>query len=193
MLERFGPWAAALLVLEIYPPLAAQTATKASFANDVAPILSQKCLQCHGLANPMGNLDLKSREGALRGGQHGPAIVPGNAAASNLYKHVAGQEQPQMPLGGKLSAEEIAVLKAWIDNGAEWDPNVALTARGPAANAPPTEKKFTDAQRKYWAFQKVVKPAVPSVSSEGLGPHAHRRLHPGEARRKEPQAESARR
>jgi hypothetical protein len=154
-----------LLVFGISAPLGAQTTKKVSFANDVAPILSQKCMQCHGLANPMANLDLKSREGALRGGQHGPAIVPGDAARSNLYRHVAGQEQPQMPLGGKLSAEEIAVLKAWIDSGAEWDSNVALTAGAPSVNAPPTEKKFTDAQRKYWAFQKIVKPAVPSVKT----------------------------
>src|SRR5207244_1711244 len=109
----------ALLVLRISAPLTAQTTKKVSFAKDVAPVLSQKCMQCHGLANPMANLDLRTREGALKGGQHGPAIVPGDSAASHLYKHVAAQEQPQMPLGGKLTDQEIAVLKAWIDGGAE--------------------------------------------------------------------------
>jgi len=153
-----------LLVLPICAPLAAQTANKITFAHDVAPILSQKCIQCHGLANPMANLDLRSREGALKGGQHGPAIVPGDAAASHLYKHVAAREQPQMPLGGKLSEQEIAVLKAWIDSGAEWDASATLAA--PAAAPPPSaEKKFTDAQRNYWAFQKVGKPAVPLVKA----------------------------
>ncbi len=165
MLERIRPLVWTLPVLLVYAPLAAQTTKKVSFANDVAPILSQKCMQCHGLANPMANLDLKSREGALKGGQHGPAMVPGDAAASRLYKHVAGQEQPQMPLGGKLSGEEIAVLKAWIDSGAEWDSKVTLAAPVPGATAP-TEKKFTDAQRKFWAFQKVVKPALPSVKAK---------------------------
>jgi len=48
----------------------------------------------------MAGLDLRTREGALKGGKHGPAIVPGNAASSRLYKQVAAQEQPQMPLGG---------------------------------------------------------------------------------------------
>jgi hypothetical protein len=85
-------------------------------------------MKCHGLASPMANLDLKTRAGALKGGQHGPAIVPGNSAASLLYKHVAGQQQPQMPLGGKLSAEEIGVLKSWIDSGADWDSSVALSS-----------------------------------------------------------------
>jgi hypothetical protein len=70
----------------------------------------------------MAGLDLRSRESAFAGGKHGPAIVPGNAAASRLYiNRWPHQEQPQMPLGGKLSDEEIAVLKAWIDTGAVWD------------------------------------------------------------------------
>jgi len=120
-------------------------------------------MQCHGLANLMAGLDLRTREGALNGGKHGPAIVPGNAAASRLYKHVAAQEQPQMPLGGKLSDEELAVLKAWIDTGAAWDPNIELASPTAAARPIAAEKKFTDAQRKYWAFQKVVKPAIPAV------------------------------
>src|SRR5215472_19368716 len=99
-----------LLVYGVCAPALAQTAKTVSFARDVAPILSQKCMHCHGLANPMAGLDLRTREGALNGGKHGPAIVPGNAAASRLYKHVAAQEQPRMPLGGKLSDEELAVL-----------------------------------------------------------------------------------
>ncbi|MBZ5619149.1 MAG: PSD1 and planctomycete cytochrome C domain-containing protein [Acidobacteriia bacterium] len=155
-----------LLLLRICAPSAAQTAKKVSFANDVAPILSRKCVQCHGAANQMANLDLRNREGALKGGQHGPAIVPGDAAASHLYNHVAGQQPPRMPLGGKLSDEEIAVLKAWIESGAEWDSSVALDARAAPANAQPTEKKFTDAQRKFWAFQRVLKPVVPSVKAQ---------------------------
>src|SRR5438105_1411454 len=165
MLKEFPRLIWALLIVRLCAPLAAQATKPVSFAHDVAPILNQKCLQCHGLANPMANLDLKSREGVLKGGQHGAAVVPGNAAASNLYRHVAGQEQPRMPLGGKLSDDEIAVLKAWIDGGADWDSNVTLTAPA-AGSAPATEKKFTDAQRKYWAFQKIVKAPVPSVKAK---------------------------
>src|SRR5438128_3631238 len=171
MLEKLRPQVRTLLVLWICGPLAAQTTTQTtrdiSFKRDVGPILSEKCLKCHGLASPMANLDLKSRESALKGGQHGPAIVPGNAAASNLYKHVAGQEQPRMPLGGRLTEEEIAVLKAWIDRGAEWDSGLTLSATVPAANGPATGKQFTAAQRNYWAFQKIVKPTVPSVKAKG--------------------------
>jgi hypothetical protein len=165
MLERIRPVVWTLLVLPVCAPITAQTTKKVSFAQDVAPILSRSCMQCHGLAEPMANLDLRTREGALKGGQHGPAIVPGNAAASPLYKHVAAQEAPQMPLGGKLSQDEVAVLKSWIDGGAEWDSKVTL-APATASASSAAEKKFTDAQRKYWAFQKVVKPAVPSVKAK---------------------------
>ena len=94
----------------------AQTAA-VSFSKDVAPILTAKCMKCHAEAPMMANLDLRSRESALKGGQHGPAIVAGNAAASRLYQHLTGQQQPQMPLGGKLTDAEIATVKNWIDSG----------------------------------------------------------------------------
>jgi hypothetical protein len=114
----------------------AQGPTKVSFAHDVAPLLSQKCLQCHGQASPSANLDLRTRESALKGGQHGPAIVPGAAAQSNMYRHLAGLAKPQMPMGGTLTAPEIAVVKDWIDSGAEWDATITLVAPPPADNAP---------------------------------------------------------
>ena len=138
----------------------AQTAQKASFSKDVAPILAQKCLQCHGREPLMANLDLRTREGALKGAQHGPVVVPGDAAGSHLYRRLIGQEQPPMPLGGRLTDAEIAVIKDWIDNGADWSAGSTL---GTSAAAAEPAKKFTDQQRRFWAFQKVVKPAVPVV------------------------------
>jgi len=141
----------------------AQTAKKTasvSFARDVAPILSERCMQCHGREPLMANLDLRTRSGALKGAQHGPVVVPGDAAASHLYKRILGQEQPPMPLGGRLKDAEIQTLKEWIDSGAEWDPSITL---GNAVVSGAPVKKFTDQQKKYWAFQKVVKPNLPVV------------------------------
>jgi hypothetical protein len=149
------------LVLSIACLGRAQTPPKVSFSKDVAPILTERCMQCHGREPLMAHLDLRTREGALKGAQHGPVVDPGNAAGSHLYRHLTGQELPRMPLGGQLPDAEIAVIKNWIDSGAEWDNGVTL---GPGAG--PTgsgEKKFSDQQRRYWAFQKVVKPAVPTV------------------------------
>src|SRR5580693_5262367 len=93
----------------------AQTPAKVSFSQDVAPILSRNCSQCHGQRLAMASLDLGSREGALKGGQHGPAIVPGDAAGSRLYRRLTGEEKPQMPMGGRLTDPEIAIIKNWID------------------------------------------------------------------------------
>jgi hypothetical protein len=139
----------------------AQTTPKISFSRDVAPILAANCMQCHGKEPLMAHLDLRTRETALKGALHGAAIIPGNAAESHLYRHLTGQEVPQMPLGGKLPDSDIAIIKKWIDSGAEWDAGVTL---GPGATpGASTEKKFTEQQRRYWAFQKVAKPAVPVV------------------------------
>src|ERR1017187_3888047 len=138
----------------------AQTTPKVSFSHDVAPILTERCMQCHGREPLMAHLDLRTREGALKGAQHGPVVNPGDAAGSHLYRHVTGQELPRMPLGGQLPDAEIAVIKNWIDSGAEWDSGVTLgPGAGPAGSA---GKKFSEQQRRYWALQKVVKPAVPA-------------------------------
>jgi len=149
-------------------PAGAQTTKKASakkisFARDVAPILAEKCMQCHGREPLMANLDLRTRDGALKGAQHGPVVVPGDAAVSHLYRRLLGQEQPQMPLGGRLTDPEIETLRAWIDSGAEWDPGTVL---GNAVVSSAPVKKFTEQQKKYWAFQKVVKPATPPVKDK---------------------------
>src|SRR5687767_101479 len=91
----------------------AQTAKKVSFSKDVAPLLTQRCMECHGREPLMANLDLRTREGALKGAKHGPVIVPGNAAESHLYRRLIGQETPPMPLGGRLNDAEIAIIKDW--------------------------------------------------------------------------------
>jgi Protein of unknown function (DUF1553)/Protein of unknown function (DUF1549)/Planctomycete cytochrome C len=140
----------------------AQTPVKVSFSRDVAPLLSRNCTQCHGAAPAMSNLDLRSRDAALKGGQHGPAIVPGDAAGSRLYQHLTGQEKPQMPMGGRLSDPDIATIKNWIDSGASWDASDVLTTDHGAVTAEP---RFTEQQRNYWAFQKVANPSVPAVKA----------------------------
>ena len=82
----------------------------------------------------MSLLDLSTRVAALKGGQKsGPAIVPGDSAKSPFYHRLTGQEQPAMPLGGKLSDAEITTIKEWIDAGAVWEGAVSA----PPAPRPP--------------------------------------------------------
>jgi uncharacterized protein DUF1553/uncharacterized protein DUF1549/cytochrome c len=106
------------------PPVSPAAAV--SFAKDVDPILERSCRSCHGETAQMGKLDLRTRESALRGGAHGPALVPASAETSRLYRMIAGLETPSMPMSGSLNAEEVATLKAWIDQGARWDLRVSF-------------------------------------------------------------------
>src|ERR1700694_5389456 len=92
-----------------------------SFPSDIAPLLKQKCVGCHGAAKQMAALNLSTSEALMQGGQNGPSVIPRHAAASRLYKRIAGLEQPAMPLGGKLSEREVQIIRDWIDNGAKWE------------------------------------------------------------------------
>ncbi|MCU1325087.1 MAG: Planctomycete cytochrome, partial [Bryobacterales bacterium] len=148
-----------LLVLPASMVLA-QTAA-VSFSKDIGPLMAGKCVQCHGGASRMGDLDLRSSEGLLKGGKHGPAVVAGKADESLLFRHITGQVQPQMPLGTRLPDAQIAQFRAWIDAGAKWDGAPTLTSV--ADTATPT---FTAMQKRYWFFQPVAKPVVPKVNAK---------------------------
>src|SRR3989442_13624005 len=105
-------------------------------------IFENRCLICHGQAQTAG-LDLRQIDSITKGGKGGPALGPGNAEQSLLYKAVARTGDLQMPPGKPLSAEEIAIIRAWIDEGAPWD---SAAAGDPG----------------WWSFRKVVRPAVPA-------------------------------
>jgi ankyrin repeat protein len=91
------------------------------FERDVKPIFKTKCWGCHGPVQQMGSLRLDQRDRALIAGIGEPALVPGFPRQSLMYRRISGTEMgPQMPLTGPLSAEEIATIKAWIEQGAKW-------------------------------------------------------------------------
>ena len=114
-------------------PAVAQPGTQdsptAAFTRDVRPILERSCWNCHGAASQASDLDLRSRDKALRGGQRGPAIVPGRALDSRFYRVVAGIDEPAMPMeGAALTVAEIEAVRNWIDEGAHWDDGSSTTA-----------------------------------------------------------------
>jgi len=154
----------ALVVL--IPAVAAAQAAKISFSHDVAPILAQ-CMQCHGSSTLSANLDLRTPEGAKKGGMHGPVIIPGDAASSHLYRRVTQKEAPSMPYNGTpLTAKEAEIIKQWIDSGAEWDKSVDMVALFNTMPKKPVnlDRVITDADRQWWAFKRPVRPPVPQVS-----------------------------
>jgi mono/diheme cytochrome c family protein len=123
---------------------------KVDFAKDIQPVFEKSCYGCHGPKSQMARLRLDSKKLALEGGQTGPVIRPGKALESTLYQRIAGMgEQARMPMGGKpLDAAQIAAIRAWIDQGAEW-PEVA----GPE----------TAEVKKHWAFIPPQRAPLPEV------------------------------
>ena len=129
----------------------------------------QRCAQCHGPSLQMGKLNLSTREGMLQGGEKGASVIPGNAEASPLYMRVAGLQKPVMPMAPVpgLNAQEIALLKDWIDQGANWPASTApTTSAAPAVSNPVypggyKERVITEQDRQWWAFQKPVRHTVP--------------------------------
>jgi len=128
------------------------------FERHIRPILVEHCYSCHSDQSERvrGGLRLDTRAALLRGGNAGPAIVPGDPDASLLIKAVRyTQEDLQMPpKNQRLAGEQVAHLEAWVQMGAP-DPRDA--ARAPA----PSE--IAEARARHWAFQPVQAPALPEV------------------------------
>ena len=143
-----------------------------SFTKDIQPILEQNCLSCHGHAMQSSRLDLSTREGAIRGGARWPAIVPGHAEDSYMYRLVAGLEKPVMPFtGNKLTNEQIATIKNWIDQGAHWDSGtVAVAKADPNAFAELEKVQLPAGARDYWAFKLPVQAPLPTVARQFSNP-----------------------
>jgi len=88
------------------------------FRSHIAPILVRNCFECHDSATAEGGLDLARREAALKGGTAGPAIVPGDPEASELWHSVDSAEMPKDR--APLSQEERELIQHWIATGAHW-------------------------------------------------------------------------
>jgi hypothetical protein len=105
--------------------LPAHAADGVSFKDEIMPILEKHCFECHtpgGKGQMASGLDLTTYEGVMKGTQHGPVVVPGDAFLSNLMVLIEGRAGPElkMPHGRKdLSNWEKTLLRRWINRGAE--------------------------------------------------------------------------
>jgi mono/diheme cytochrome c family protein len=113
------------------PPAAGHSV---SFSKEIKPILETSCIKCHGRGKDKGGFRLDTRETTLKGGDSGPAILPGKSAESLLVSLVQGVDPDNvMPRkGSRLTPEQIGLLRAWIDQGAAWDANVSFGRLEPA-------------------------------------------------------------
>ncbi len=104
---------------------------RVDFQKQIQPILAERCLECHSQDKRKGGLSLASYGDLLDGGKDGAVVRPGNAATSLLVHRVTGEIEPQMPKDDvPLGADEVALVRRWIDQGAR------ATPTAPAAPAP---------------------------------------------------------
>ncbi|HRI11738.1 MAG TPA: DUF1549 domain-containing protein [Verrucomicrobiota bacterium] len=117
-------------------PTVAQTPV--DFVRDIQPILEARCVKCHGRGKRKGNWSIETRAQALEPGESGPAIVLGDSARSRLIHLVAGTDPDAvMPeKGSRLTAEQVGLLRAWVDQNLPWDPQLTF-AKPPARNLQP--------------------------------------------------------
>ncbi len=122
------------------------------FVNDVQPLFAARCLECHGPKKQESAFRLDHKPTAMKGGDIGQAIIAGNGADSPLVRYVAGLEDGMQmpPEGERLTKEQIGILRAWIDQGANW---------------PDSASADLSKNRDHWAFKTPVRPTVPTVES----------------------------
>jgi hypothetical protein len=121
------------------PAAAQQAAQPVDYQRDIKPVLAKKCLACHGpdeAARQM-NLRLDTHDGAI--GKNGAyaGIVPGSSAKSRVLARITHPTRPMPPMGERLSASEVELIRNWIDQGANYS--------------------------QHWAFKKPARPALPAV------------------------------
>ena len=130
------------------------------FENRIRPVLSSACYQCHSATarKLKGNLFVDSREGLIKGGDSGAAIVPGDLDHSKLMEALSWSNVDlQMPPRQKLSDAQIADFKSWIAMGAPWP--AGAVAAGPKTPVFDLQKR----RASHWCWEPIRRPAIPAV------------------------------
>ena len=144
------------------------------FQSRVWPLLESRCVQCHGPKKQKGALRLDSREAALKGGDSGPALVPGKPRESLLLRSVRHAEKElEMPPKEKLTEREIAALERWIAEGASWPDTATVRTPTPASGEKlgdawsdprnPIVRIFGGQRLDLWSIRPITDPKVPAV------------------------------
>ena len=129
------------------------------FEKSIRPIFAEKCQKCHGGDKAKGGLSLTGREALLKGGDSGPAAVPGRPRDSLLIQAVERRGDLKMPPKGKLSSGEIERLGRWIERGLPW-PEAESHAAAPADR---------EAAQPWWSFRPV-RAMLPPPLKDTAGP-----------------------
>jgi mono/diheme cytochrome c family protein len=126
------------------------------FARDIRPLLADRCVKCHGPEKQKGGLRLDAKAPAMQGGDDGKIIELGKSAESRLIHLVAGLEadtvMPPKDKGERLTAVQIGMLRAWIDQGANW----------------PDDGKVAKLRSDHWSLQPLKMPAAPAAALDAF-------------------------
>ncbi len=141
--------AVATLLLTGVPARGGDAHARPSLDREILPLLKARCVKCHGPIKPKGKLNLSNPRSMARGGSNGAAVVAGNLDESPLWDLVSSDEMPPKPEEA-LSSDEKAILRRWIEHGAEGLPDVGTLAR----TAPGAD---------HWAFAAPNRPVPPPV------------------------------
>ena len=155
---RMRAWHAKLGLVIGSAVLICAPATDAGEADPTAAalgLIESRCLECHNPEKKKSRLDLSTRELALEGGNRGPALVPGDAEKSRIYRLV---EAGEMPEGNPLPLRYAEMLRDWIEAGAPWER---------ALKAPPPRPR---ADRSFWSLQPLSDAAPPAAGATADGP-----------------------
>src|SRR5580765_1425569 len=127
-MKSFSTIVAGISLALIWP---ASAETKVDFTKDVQPILQQSCVKCHGPEKQKGKLRLDSKEAATKGGKDGAVITAGDAEKSELYRRIIlpkGNDDVMPNEGEPLTKAQTDLIRAWIDQGANWPDGVVVQA-----------------------------------------------------------------
>jgi len=140
----------------LFAPGPLRAADRVDYRRDVRPILVEKCYACHGAWKQKGKLRVETVALLRKGGRGGPAVVPGKPDESPILAHMTGADDyalmPPAGEGERLTAEQLAVVRRWIEQGAD----------GPDEPPPPDP-------REHWAFQPVRRPSVNREAKPSAG------------------------
>ncbi len=156
---------------------ATSSARKVDFIKEVQPLFEKSCYSCHGEKVQMGGLRLDSKKLALDGGLSGKTIRPGSAAESSLYQRIAGiGEQVRMPMGkDPLPADQIQIVRAWIDQGADWPDGVGTASaeiKKHWAYVPPKRSELPKVSNASWVANPIDRFVLARLDKEKLAPSA---------------------
>ncbi len=135
-------------------------AALALFENEVRPLLIEHCISCHGPQKSEAGLRLDQGATMLKGGDTGPAIIPGKPESSLLIQALHHTDGLEMPPEKQLDAGKIAAVTRWVKAGAIWPEGIKL-GTGPELRGGP----ITEQERSFWSFQPIQDPAPPAVEA----------------------------